>query len=254
MSRRDESEYSEFVTGVIRQLRLRRTAYLMCGYWHLAGDAAQDALVRVYVAWPKLAHRHGLNSYAHRARSRLKERPGATTGSSSCWRAEASRRPQVHRHLAPDLSKWWLDGSRRCGATKAGTASSSVGWRGGSSSQTPGFVTPSLISTTASSPTLTGPRVLAEDHAGVAVLLHAGASVRVVLRADFVVPGAEGTAVTRTAAAGGFPSGQPIEATFIGLRPGRADLVSMTDYLCLHSTPRCSLPQQIWRVHVLVID
>ena len=65
MRRRDEAEFTEFVAAVIRQLR--RTAYLMCGDWHRSEDAVQDALVRVYVAWPRLDHRAGVNSYAHRA-------------------------------------------------------------------------------------------------------------------------------------------------------------------------------------------
>ena len=65
MRRRDEAEFTEFVAAVIRQLR--RTAYLMCGDWHRSEDAVQDALVRLYVAWPRLDHRAGVNTYAHRA-------------------------------------------------------------------------------------------------------------------------------------------------------------------------------------------
>jgi hypothetical protein len=76
--------------------------------------------------------------------------------------------------------------------------------------------------------------------------------VLVVLPADYVVPHAEGDAVTRTAPAGGYPSGREVEATFTASRPGRVELVSMTDYPCLHSTPRCALPQQIWRVQLAI--
>ena len=43
MRRRDEDEFTEFAAGTLG--RLRRTAYLMCGDWHRAEDAAQDALV-----------------------------------------------------------------------------------------------------------------------------------------------------------------------------------------------------------------
>lgn len=79
-----------------------------------------------------------------------------------------------------------------------------------------------------------------------------GESVRVILPAEFVVPRAEGDAVTRTVAAGGYPSGTEATATFIASRLGRAELVTMTDYACLHSTPRCALPQQIWRVQLVI--
>jgi len=65
MRRRDEVEFTEFATAAVR--RLRRTAYLMCGDWHRAEDAAQDALVRVYRAWHRLERQSGLNAYAHRA-------------------------------------------------------------------------------------------------------------------------------------------------------------------------------------------
>ncbi|WP_328324218.1 SigE family RNA polymerase sigma factor [Kribbella sp. NBC_00382] len=64
MRRRDEPEFTEFATAVIG--RLRRTAYLMCGDWHRAEDAAQDALVRIYRRWPRLNREHGLNTYAHK--------------------------------------------------------------------------------------------------------------------------------------------------------------------------------------------
>ena len=65
MRRKDEAEFVEFAHGMAAQLQ--RTAFLMCGDWHRAEDAAQDALVRVYTAWPRLKHRDGLRPYAHRA-------------------------------------------------------------------------------------------------------------------------------------------------------------------------------------------
>jgi RNA polymerase sigma-70 factor (sigma-E family) len=63
--RRDEADFVDFAQGSVAQLQ--RTAFLMCGDWHRAEDAAQDALVRVYTAWPRLKHRGGLRSYAHKA-------------------------------------------------------------------------------------------------------------------------------------------------------------------------------------------
>jgi RNA polymerase sigma-70 factor (sigma-E family) len=43
---------------------LRGTALLMCGDWHRAEDAAQEALVRLFIAWPRLRRGGGLRRYA----------------------------------------------------------------------------------------------------------------------------------------------------------------------------------------------
>jgi RNA polymerase sigma-70 factor (sigma-E family) len=63
MHARDEAEFTEFAATMLR--RLRRTAYLMCGDWHRAEDAAQDALVKIYRRWNRIDRSQGLNSYAH---------------------------------------------------------------------------------------------------------------------------------------------------------------------------------------------
>jgi RNA polymerase sigma-70 factor (sigma-E family) len=65
MRRRDEDEFTEFAAVTVR--RLRRTAYLMCGDWHRAEDAAQDALVKVYRRWHRIDRGDALVGYAHRA-------------------------------------------------------------------------------------------------------------------------------------------------------------------------------------------
>ncbi|WP_405058940.1 SigE family RNA polymerase sigma factor [Kribbella sp. NBC_01505] len=65
MRARDKAEFSEFAATMIRPLR--RTAYLMCGDWHRAEDAAQDALVKLYRKWGRLERREGIRTYAHRA-------------------------------------------------------------------------------------------------------------------------------------------------------------------------------------------
>lgn len=44
-----EREYVEFVQG--QALALRRTAYRLCGDWHLAEDLVQSALIRLYRHW-----------------------------------------------------------------------------------------------------------------------------------------------------------------------------------------------------------
>jgi RNA polymerase sigma-70 factor (sigma-E family) len=51
-----DAEYAAFVAA--RQTHLRRIAYAICGDWHRADDLLQTALVKLYVAWPRL-HRDG---------------------------------------------------------------------------------------------------------------------------------------------------------------------------------------------------
>lgn len=55
-SRRSEAAYVEYVAS--RRDHLRRIAYAICGDWHDADDLLQTALVKLYVAWPRV-HRDG---------------------------------------------------------------------------------------------------------------------------------------------------------------------------------------------------
>ncbi|HSE69983.1 MAG TPA: SigE family RNA polymerase sigma factor [Nocardioidaceae bacterium] len=64
MGRRDDEAFVEFAEA--SRSRLRRTAYLMCGDWERASDIVQEALIRVYVAWPRLERSGGLAAYARR--------------------------------------------------------------------------------------------------------------------------------------------------------------------------------------------
>ena len=47
-----DAEFSEFVRA--RRTHLRRIAYATCGDWHRADDLVQTALVKLYVAWPRV--------------------------------------------------------------------------------------------------------------------------------------------------------------------------------------------------------
>ena len=53
MRRRDEAAFRSFVEE--RQTMLRRRAYLLCGNWADGDELVQEALARVYVAWPRIA-------------------------------------------------------------------------------------------------------------------------------------------------------------------------------------------------------
>jgi RNA polymerase sigma-70 factor (sigma-E family) len=60
-----EREYVEFVAH--QADRLCRTAYLICGDWKRSEDATQEALLRLYRAWPRLLRKGGLGAYASKA-------------------------------------------------------------------------------------------------------------------------------------------------------------------------------------------
>jgi RNA polymerase sigma-70 factor (sigma-E family) len=63
VSTRDE-QFSTFVTA--RRTHLRRVAYAVCGDWHKADDILQTALLKAYVAWPRIHNRGGEEAYVRR--------------------------------------------------------------------------------------------------------------------------------------------------------------------------------------------
>lgn len=83
----DVSAYSDFVTA--RSGRLFGTAYLVIGDYQLAQDLLQDALVRTYVAWPRLRDPGNAEAYTRRTI--------ITTAIS--WR----RRRSFHERVTGDL-------------------------------------------------------------------------------------------------------------------------------------------------------
>ena len=52
MSAANEDAFRGFALS--RRPTLRRTAFLLCGDWHQADDLVQTALVKLYVAWPRV--------------------------------------------------------------------------------------------------------------------------------------------------------------------------------------------------------
>jgi RNA polymerase sigma-70 factor (sigma-E family) len=59
-----DQEFSEYFAARVHALR--NTAHLLCGDWHRAEDITQLAMLRLYVAWPRLARRDALDAYARR--------------------------------------------------------------------------------------------------------------------------------------------------------------------------------------------
>jgi RNA polymerase sigma-70 factor (sigma-E family) len=57
-----EREFREFAEA--REGQLRRSAYLLCGDWHLAQDLTQTALMKLYAAWGRVRKDGNVDAYA----------------------------------------------------------------------------------------------------------------------------------------------------------------------------------------------
>lgn len=56
--------FVEFVQGASGSLR--GMAYLICGDWHRADDVVQEALHKLYIAWPRVNRADNVFAYARR--------------------------------------------------------------------------------------------------------------------------------------------------------------------------------------------
>jgi hypothetical protein len=98
------------------------------------------------------------------------------------------------------------------------------------------------------------------DSDGRSVTLQVGQTLVVSLPAGWTAPAA-GPAQTdtapslqplRTDVARGFPVGGQSYSRFTAIRVGMAVVSANTDATCLHMTPRCAIPQQLFELHVIV--
>jgi RNA polymerase sigma-70 factor (sigma-E family) len=90
MVRDAESDAAFTDFAVASRVRLRSTAYLLCGDWGRASDLVQEGLIRVYVAWPRLERRGGELAYARMA---------VVSAFLDATRKRSSReRPEVEHH------------------------------------------------------------------------------------------------------------------------------------------------------------
>jgi RNA polymerase sigma-70 factor (sigma-E family) len=62
MRQTDEESFRRF--AVEHAVRLRRSAYLCCGDWHLAEDLMQATLIKVYRAWSRVEKEDSLANYS----------------------------------------------------------------------------------------------------------------------------------------------------------------------------------------------
>jgi RNA polymerase sigma-70 factor (sigma-E family) len=56
-----ERQYTAFVQT--RVVSLRRTAYHLCGSWHVAEELAQEALIKLYLCWDRVRGSSTLDGY-----------------------------------------------------------------------------------------------------------------------------------------------------------------------------------------------
>ena len=61
---RPEEEYRELVSS--RAASLHRTAYLLCGDWHLANDLVQETFVNTFRHWRRVQRADNRNAYVNR--------------------------------------------------------------------------------------------------------------------------------------------------------------------------------------------
>ena len=91
---RPEEEYREFVGS--RAASLHRTAYLLCGDWHLANDLVQETFVKTFRHWRRVQRADNQNAYVKRIMINEFSRQLA-----ALWRAARARRHRPPRSRRP---------------------------------------------------------------------------------------------------------------------------------------------------------
>lgn len=107
--RRDTAVFSEFVE--LRSHALLRTAYLMVGDHQLAQDLLQEALIKTFIAWPRLRDPEKVDGYVRRTivttaiswrrRRSFHERP--VDSLPDAWGADEVESLATHRVLIAHL-------------------------------------------------------------------------------------------------------------------------------------------------------
>ena len=92
MRRSENAAYSEFVSA--RSASLYRTAYLVLGDHYLAQDLLQEALLKAYVAWPRIRDLTKAEAYTRKV----------IVNTAISWRRRSSFSERPADHLSEDAS------------------------------------------------------------------------------------------------------------------------------------------------------
>ncbi|HWE65941.1 MAG TPA: SigE family RNA polymerase sigma factor [Acidimicrobiales bacterium] len=90
---RQEQEFREFVRE--RAPLLHRSAYLLCGDWHLANDLVQEALAKTYRNWARVQRADSPDAYVRRI---------VVNEAHRHWRRHKHTAPGDHGHLAEETA------------------------------------------------------------------------------------------------------------------------------------------------------
>jgi hypothetical protein len=136
-------------------------------------------------------------------------------------------------------------------ATPTGAATAGVG--GATATLVPVTSSPSPTGLPTSGAAIPAGPVTRADN-GKTFRLTVGQQITVVLSAPpmWDQPTAQGSALIRVSASGGYPGTTPAQAVFRAAAPGTAQVTSDSDMQCLHTTPRCLPAVQIWSISVVV--
>lgn len=135
-----------------------------------------------------------------------------------------------------------------------GTPAPQIPTASGASPPAPGPAAPGG-GTPAPARTLISPGTVSFADAGYTVRLSRGERLKVYLSNTYGAwdpPQANGEAVQRIEASGGYPSHESARATFVAVKDGTATITSRTDSACLHAQPPCAIAQRYWLIHVIV--
>jgi DNA-directed RNA polymerase specialized sigma24 family protein len=117
---RSEDQFHAFVAE--RLDRWRRSAYLLCGDWHLADDLVSQALIKLHRSWARASRADNIDAYAQKVLTRcwLSEQ-GRRWRSVEQTYADPPPRPAPPDHRVVDRSEtghWLRDRPRRRASTR----------------------------------------------------------------------------------------------------------------------------------------
>jgi RNA polymerase sigma-70 factor (sigma-E family) len=101
---RPQEEFREFVRT--RAAPLHRTAYLLCGDWHLADDLVQEALAKTFRNWQRVRRADSPDAYVRRILINESNRYWRRRGNSDSY-----FEPAGHEATAPDSTDEIVDRS-----------------------------------------------------------------------------------------------------------------------------------------------